>query len=104
MQYANNDGMIQSIQYKGLKLLWTKGDKSKLPTIMIPKLLRILTIIDALEVVPGDLQDLPFLRPHPLKGELSDFWSMDISGNWRIIFRFDNISRNAYDLDFIDYH
>ncbi|HLW30713.1 MAG TPA: type II toxin-antitoxin system RelE/ParE family toxin, partial [Aequorivita sp.] len=71
---------------------------------MIPKILRILTIIDDLEVVPEDLQDLVFLRPHPLKGNLSGFWALDISGNWRIIFRFDNTSRSAFDLDFIDYH
>lgn len=96
--------MIRSIQHKGLKLLWTKGDKSKLPASMIPKILRILTIIDDLEVVPEDLQDLVFLRPHPLKGNLSGFWALDISGNWRIIFRFDNTSRSAFDLDFIDYH
>ena len=104
MRYANDDGMIESIQHKGLKLLWTKGDQSKLPAAMIPKIVRILTIIDALEIVPGDLQDLPFLRPHSLKGDLSGFWAMDVSGNWRIIFRFDNVSRNAYDLNFIDYH
>lgn len=96
--------MIRSIQHKGLKLLWTKGDKSKLPASMIPKILRILTIIDDLEVVPEDLQDLVFLRPHPLKGNLCGFWALDISGNWRIIFRFDNTSRSAFDLDFIDYH
>ena len=96
--------MIQSIQHKGLKLLWTKGDKSKLPPAMIAKILRILTIIDALETVPDDLQNLPFLRPHPLKGDLTGFWAMDVSGNWRIIFRFDNASHNAYELDFIDYH
>lgn len=96
--------MINSIQHKGLKLLWTKGDKSKLPATMIVKILRILTIIDALETVPDDLQDLPFLRPHPLKGNLNEYWAMDVSGNWRIIFKFDNASHEAYDLDFIDYH
>ncbi len=29
---------------------------------------------------------------------------MSITGNWRIIFRFDNARPIAYDLDFIDYH
>lgn len=71
---------------------------------MIAKMLRILTIIDALEMVPDDLQNLPFLRPHSLKGDLSGFWAMDVSGNWRIIFRFDNARHSAYDLDFVDYH
>ncbi len=104
MQYTIGVEMIQSIQHKGLKLLWTKGDRSRLPAALIDKILRILTIIDALETVPDDLQDLPFLRPHPLKGELSDYWAMSVSGNWRIIFQFDNMSRNAYNLNFVDYH
>lgn len=104
MQYINKGKLIQSIQHKGLKLLWSKGDKSKLPITMIPKLVRILTIIDTLELVPDDLHDLPFLHPHPLKGNLSGFWAMEVSGNWRIIFRFDNVSHTAYDIDFIDYH
>lgn len=96
--------MITSIQHKGLKLLWTKGDRSKLPAAMLARIERVLTVIDALAVVPDDLLDLPFLRPHPLKGDLQGFWSISVSGNWRIIFRFDNASHSAYDLDFIDYH
>ena len=96
--------MIISIQHKGLKLFWTKGDRSKLPASMVPKIERVLSIIDELELVPDDLQDLIFLRPHPLKGNLKDFWAMGISGNWRIIFKFNNTDHTAYDLDFIDYH
>lgn len=52
----------------------------------------------------GMIQSIQLLRPHPLKGDLSGFWAMDVYANWRIIFRFDNVSRNAYDLDFTDYH
>ena len=49
-----------------------------------------------MELVPDDLQDLIFLRPHPLKGNLKDFWAMDISGNWRIIFKFNNTDPVSY--------
>jgi proteic killer suppression protein len=96
--------MIKSIQHKGLKLFWTKGDKSKLPPEMLSKIERVLNIIHYLEEVPGDLENLNFLRPHQLKGNLKDFWSMQITGNWRIIFKFENENAGAYDLDFIDYH
>ncbi len=41
-------------------------------------------------------------RIHPLKGNLKGFWSLDVSGNWRIIFKFNN--GNAEDLDFVDTH
>ena len=46
---------IVSIKHKGLKLLWTKGDRSKVNALQIKKLVRVLTIIDALEQVPEDL-------------------------------------------------
>ncbi len=46
--------------------------------------------------------DLPGYRLHQLKGDLSGFWSVTISANWRIIFRFD--AENVTDLDYIDYH
>jgi toxin HigB-1 len=37
-----------------------------------------------------------------LKGDLHGFWSVAVSGNWRIIFRFEN--GDAYEVDLIDYH
>ncbi len=46
--------------------------------------------------------DLPGYRLHPLKGELSGLWSVTVSGNWRIVFRFED--GHATDLDLIDYH
>lgn len=50
---------------------------------------------------PADL-DLPGYRLHPLRGELKGFWSISISANWRIVFRFEE--GDAYDVDLVDYH
>jgi proteic killer suppression protein len=52
-------------------------------------------------LMPGDL-DLPGWRLHPLKGELIDYWSLSVSGNWRIIFRF--IGSDIELVDYLDYH
>jgi proteic killer suppression protein len=46
--------------------------------------------------------DLPGLRRHPLKGKLKGFYAVQVSGNWRIVFRFDG--EDAADVDLIDYH
>ena len=46
--------------------------------------------------------DLPGYRLHRLSGDLSDFWSVTVSRNWRLIFRFD--AGNAHDVDLVDYH
>jgi proteic killer suppression protein len=37
-----------------------------------------------------------------LKGDLAGYWSVSVSGNWRIVFRFDG--GNACDVDLVDYH
>ena len=52
-------------------------------------------------VKPSDL-DLPGYHLHPMKGDMKGFWSISISGNWRIVFRFKE--GDAYDIDLIDYH
>jgi proteic killer suppression protein len=44
----------------------------------------------------------PGWRLHRLKGNLADYWSVTVSGNWRVIFRFDE--GDAFDLDLVDYH
>ena len=46
--------------------------------------------------------NFPGSNLHPLKGNKKGFWAVSISGNWRIVFRFEN--ENAYDVDYIDYH
>jgi toxin HigB-1 len=51
--------------------------------------------------MPTDL-DLPGYRLHPLKGDLKGYWTVTISGNWRIIFRFED--GDALDVDLVDYH
>jgi toxin HigB-1 len=38
----------------------------------------------------------------PLKGELKGFWAVEVSGNWRIIFRFE--AGDVLDVDLLDYH
>jgi toxin HigB-1 len=39
---------------------------------------------------------------HELKGQLSGHWSVNVSGNWRLTFAFDN--RDAVLVDYQDYH
>ena len=46
--------------------------------------------------------NLPGLRLHPLKGRLKGAWAVDVSGNWRVAFRFEG--NDAIDVDYVDYH
>ncbi len=39
---------------------------------------------------------------HSLKGRLEGYWGVSVSGNWRVIFRFEG--NNAVDVNYLDYH
>ncbi|MHB8883193.1 MAG: type II toxin-antitoxin system RelE/ParE family toxin [Thermodesulfovibrionales bacterium] len=39
---------------------------------------------------------------HKLKGRLKNFWAVDISGNWRVIFKING--EDVVDVDYLDYH
>ena len=39
-----------------------------------------------------------------LKGDLKGFWSLTVTGNWRLIFGYEEKTNTASDIDLIDYH
>ena len=85
-----------------MKLFWIKGDSSKIPYEMVNKIRLISDLLDSVEVVPQDVELFKSLRIHPLKGDLNGFWSVDVKGNYRIIFKFED--KNAFDIDLVDTH
>lgn len=92
--------MIVSFRHKGLKLLYEQGDRRRVPADHAGKVERILARLD--EATRPANMDLPGFRLHPLKGDLAGFWAVSVSGNWRIIFRFEGA--NSCDVDLVDYH
>ena len=92
--------MIRRFRHKGLKLLFEKGDRRKVQSDYADKIERILARLEEASEV-GNM-DLPGFRLHPLKGDFAGFWSVTVSGNWRLIFRFEG--GHASDVDLIDYH
>ena len=46
--------------------------------------------------------DLPGFRLHQLKGNRKGFGAIDVSKNWRILFKFKE--GNVYVVDYEDYH
>jgi proteic killer suppression protein len=92
--------MIRNFKHKGVKKLYETGSQQGVSPEHTKRLRLILARLDA-STSPRDM-NLPGLKLHPLKGEYKDFWSVTVSGNWRIIFRFEG--QNAIDIDYIDYH
>ena len=85
---------------RGLKRLYEKGDTSKIRGDQVRRISDVLAQLDT-ALRPSDL-DLPGYRLHALRGDLKGLWSVTISGNWRIVFRFED--SDAFDVDLVDYH
>ena len=92
--------MIASIQHKGLRLLWTKNDSSKLPADHVQKIRLVLSLLNAAHKATD--MNFPGSALHALKGDLAGYWAVTVKANWRIIFKFEN--GNAYLVDYLDYH
>ncbi len=91
---------IISFRHKGLKLYYEKGDTSKLQQQHAAKIRLILTRLDAAKS-PLEMQ-VPGYNFQGLIGNYEGCWSVKVSGNFRIIFRF--AGENACDVDYLDYH
>ena len=92
--------MIIGFRHKGLKQLFESGDESKIRPDLIARIRAILAHLDEARAIE-DMR-LPGLRLHPLKGDLKGYWSVTVSANWRIMFRFEDA--DVREVDLIDYH
>ena len=88
------------IRHKGLRALHERDSAARLPTGLVPRLRRILLRLQE-ATHPGDA-DAPGFRLHLLKGDRAGFWSVRVSGNWRVVFRFKR--GEVVDVDLVDYH
>ena len=92
--------MIRSFKHKGLKEVFETGHSKLVAPDLLRKAQRRLDALDAASVPSG--MNLPGWRLHELKGGRKGTWSVDVSGNWRITFRFEN--GDARDADLEDTH
>lgn len=93
--------MIESFKHKGLRELFVSSTSAKLPAERLKKIKMILTVIHN----AVDLKDLnaPGFRLHKLKKPpLDGYYSIDVSGNFRIVFCFEN--GKASEVDYLDTH
>ncbi|MCY4576756.1 MAG: type II toxin-antitoxin system RelE/ParE family toxin [Chloroflexi bacterium] len=92
--------MIRSFRHRGLRRLYERDDSSGIGANILNRVTMALADLDNANR-PSDI-DLPGYRLHRLRGDRTGLWSMTISGNWRITFRFED--GDAYDVDLVDYH
>ncbi len=88
------------IRHRGLRRLYEADDRRYLNPQHVDKIQRILAFLEAAQQ-PADMRQ-PDFRLHPLRGDRDGTWSVSVSGNWRITFRFK--VQEAVDVDLEDYH
>jgi len=92
--------MIKSFAHKGLEKFFLTGNLKGIQARHAAKLARLLDRLDAAARVED--MDFPGSVLHPLRGELEGLWSVKVSGNWRLTFRFEN--GDACIVNYLDYH
>ena len=88
---------------KGLRQLYEDENARSVAPAMAEKLSKLLFAIETAESLE-QLGRFPGWKLHPLKGDLKGLWSLTVTGNWRLIFRYDEQTNTASDIDLIDYH
>ncbi len=92
--------MIQSFRHKGLEAFFLHGTASELQPNHVTRLRLQLAILDTAQ----SLQDIeiPGFGLHPLKRKAQGRWSIQVNGNWRLTFEFEE--GDIFLLDYEDYH
>ena len=92
--------MIRSFKHKGLARLFKSGSTAGIQAAHVKRLRLILGRLNAASGAKD--MDLPGLRLHELSGNRSGIWSVTVSGNWRVTFRFED--GDAEIVNYEDYH
>jgi proteic killer suppression protein len=92
--------MIRTFKSKALEKFFNEGVIKGIPQEFEKRIRVRLNVIDSATNI-DDIK-LPSYNLHELQGNREGTWSIKVSGNWRITFRFEE--NDAYDIDLEDYH
>ena len=88
------------IRHKGLARLWQRGDTSRLKPEWVSRIKRVLSALNV--AVTAEELHIPGFGWHQLTGDRKGTYSVRISGNWRLTYRWDE--NCPYDIELEDYH
>lgn len=92
--------MIKSFKHKGLERFYLTDSKAGIVPAHAERLRDQLTALTFARTVSDMAHQGWFL--HSLQGKLAGHWSIRVSGNWRLTFRF--VDGDAEVVDYQDYH
>lgn len=92
--------MIKGFYHKGLERFFLTGNKSGIQARHTSRLRLILARLHG--ATSAQDMALPGLRLHELTGDRKGVWAVNVSGNWRLTFRF--VGNDAEAVNYEDYH
>ena len=95
--------LLTRFRHKGLKRLYEDGNIRGVQPGTADKLRKLLFALETADDL-DQVSRFPGWKLHPLKGDLKGFWSLTVTGNWRLAFRYDEAGNTASEIDLIDYH
>ena len=102
--------MIKNFRHKGLDELFRKGKTKFINKSFYKKLIAQLNFLDTLYAEEEyRIMGTPW-GPHRLHGknsrgqDVEGHFSFKVTGNWRMVFKYDDLSGDVILIDFIDYH
>lgn len=94
---------LAGFRHKGLRQFYEDDNPKGLSAAIADKLRKLLFALETAQSLE-QVGRFPGWKLHPLKGDLRGFWSLTVTGNWRVIFRYDQTTNTASEIDLIDYH
>jgi toxin HigB-1 len=76
---------LAGFRHKGLRRLYDEDNAKGLSVAVVDKLRKLLFALETAQDIE-QVRRFPGWKLHPLKGELKGFWSLTVTGNWRLIF------------------
>lgn len=92
--------MIRSFRHAGLERFYRTGSKAGIQPSHAVRLRRQLTLLDV--ATSAEQMNVAGWQLHRLTGRLNRHWSVWVSGNWRMTFRFEG--EDVVLVDYRDYH
>jgi proteic killer suppression protein len=92
--------VIRSFRHAGLERFFLKGSRAGIQPKHSRRLEEQLAVLNVAR--KPEQMNVPGWHLHSLKGKLEGHWSVRVSGNWRLMFRFEG--EDAVLVDYRDYH
>lgn len=94
---------IRNVIHKGSREFVKDDNSSGLQSVTEPRMRHMLTFLRDMQS-EDELRSVPSWKAHLLTGNRKGTWSLSVTRNWRLTFRFDGDEIEIIDLDYEDYH